>query len=133
MKRRDALVTLTAAASLPASAAAFTEAEQALTARLVDLIIPRTDTPGAVDTKVPQLIEERAGVNAVFAANWRKMLGTLPDAEALDRAAKANTPEFKLLKDTTIDLYYSTREGLQQELGWNANTYLAEFRGCEDH
>ena len=37
--------------------------------------------------------------------------------------------------DSTIDHYYATREGLQQELGWNANTYLTEFQGCthEEH
>ena len=37
--------------------------------------------------------------------------------------------------DSTIDHYYATREGLQQELGWNANTYLTEFKGCthEEH
>ena len=37
---------------------------------------------------------------------------------------------FRLLKDTTIDQYYGTREGLQKELGWDANTYLPEFKGC---
>jgi hypothetical protein len=37
---------------------------------------------------------------------------------------------FTLLKDLTIDAYYRTKAGLMQELGWNANTYLPEFKGC---
>jgi hypothetical protein len=45
------------------------------------------------------------------------------------------TEHFRVLKDATIDAYYSTRDGLQQELGWNANTYLPEWKGCthEEH
>jgi hypothetical protein len=37
---------------------------------------------------------------------------------------------FKLVKDAAIDAYYSTREGLVTELGWNFNTFLPEFKGC---
>ena len=42
----------------------------------------------------------------------------------------AGAKHFKRLRDTTIEQYYNTREGLQTELGWNANTYVAEFKGC---
>jgi hypothetical protein len=35
-----------------------------------------------------------------------------------------------MMKDMTIDRYYSSREGLSQELGWHGNTYLTEFKGC---
>ena len=37
---------------------------------------------------------------------------------------------FTLLKGATVDAYYSTQEGLKTELGWNANTFLSEFKGC---
>ena len=37
---------------------------------------------------------------------------------------------FKTMKDQTIDGYYGSKEGLTQELGWNANTFLKEFPGC---
>ena len=36
----------------------------------------------------------------------------------------------RLLKGATVDAYYSTREGLNTELGWNGNTFLTEFKGC---
>ena len=35
-----------------------------------------------------------------------------------------------MIKAMTIDGYYSTREGLEQELGWHGNTYLTSFPGC---
>ncbi len=37
---------------------------------------------------------------------------------------------FKLLKDMTVDYYYSTEAGLVTELGYKGNTYLSDFPGC---
>ena len=39
---------------------------------------------------------------------------------------------FRALKDMTIDAYYTTEIGLVQELGYQGNTYLREFPGCQD-
>ena len=52
------------------------------------------------------------------------------------RQSAGNAPEsdagrfFRLLKDLTIDGYYSSRAGLVEELGWHGNTFLSEFKGC---
>lgn len=131
--RREALVILGGAAALPALAAPpkfLSEAELAQLGKLVDVILPRTDTPGAADAQVHVIIDERCAANAAVGARWRELLGRMAgDAEAVVKAA-VDTPDFKLLKDSTIDVYYSTREGLRQELGWNANTYLPEWKGC---
>ena len=123
----------------PYTAKVFSAAELALLGELTGIIIPRTDTPGAADAGVPLLMDGTASRNTGFAAAWKKALGWLAaqsdKGEALvKRISQEKGTEgarvFKLLKDSTIDHYYATQAGLQKELGWNANTYLSEFKGC---
>ena len=114
----------------------FTPEELKLVAQLADQIIPRTDTPGAADAGVQLLIDRALSTRPADAKRFRT--GMKPFAALnLDRqsarlkslAAKKD-PFFKLLKDLTIDGYYSTREGLVQELGWHGLTPMPEFHGC---
>ena len=128
----------------------FTAAEFETLADLVDLIIPRTDTPGAKDAGVHRIID--SGVKPADRKAWRDGLRWL-EAEArgrhagrfltlagaqkvalLERAAGESDTRgarfFRLLKDASIDAYYSTREGLAIELGWRGNTFLPAFTGC---
>jgi gluconate 2-dehydrogenase gamma chain len=152
--RRDALRTLAAAATAlpvlhaqPVAAAptAFSTEEFALLSRMVDDIIPRTDTPGAADAGVPLMIDEQAARNPTLAGQIRQGLAWLKNENYLhlDDAHRAEilrsvseteaTPSglfFRRVKDMTIDAYYSTREGLVTELGYHGNTYLTSFPGC---
>jgi len=133
MKRREALVVLGAVAAPVAAAEPkfLTAAEFAELAKLVDAIVPRTDTPGASDALAHALIDERCAANAEFGSRIRATISSLKGLPGgWDRSE-----HFRTLKDATIDAYYSTREGLQRELGWNANTYLPEWKGCthEEH
>jgi hypothetical protein len=159
--RREALILIATAPSLngqqqhqhveepPRAASPYkpktlTPSEMDQVAKLTDLIIPRTDTPGASDAGVPEFIDRRLTASPSLAATFRRGM-TLVDANFIqltnDRqiailAGMSNAPDtppsrfFRLLKELTIDGYYSSRTGLTEELGWHGNTFLTEFKGC---
>jgi hypothetical protein len=119
----------------------FKPAEMDLLAKVVDRIIPCSDTPGAADANVHYFIDWQAHTNAKRGAQLRKDLAwiakqgfTTGDQVALLTKWSKSTGEpnriFQQLKELTIDGYYGTKEGLQMELGWNANTFVREFKGC---
>ena len=105
----------------------------------VELILPRTGTPGARDAQVHYLIDGLCHRTPATGKDWRAALAWLKKQkgardEILSRISvekgTAGAKHFVRLKNTTIEQYYNTSEGLQTELGWNGNTYLAEFKGC---
>ncbi len=149
--RRDALRVLTASVALPilpvsaappaAATGALSPEELAVLARLSDLIIPRTDTPGAADAGVPALIDAAASKKQALASELREGIASLggsdflklaPDEQTAALTRLASTPGgfFQTLKDHVIDAYYSTREGLVTELGYQGSVPLASFPGC---
>jgi hypothetical protein len=122
----------------------FTPSEMDLIAKLSDLIIPRTDTPGASDAGVPEFIDRRLTASPNLSAAFRRGLALLePNFAQLDAARQtailtpmSQEPDteagrfFRLLKELTVDGYYSSHAGLVEELGWHGNTFLSEFKGC---
>jgi hypothetical protein len=153
--RRDALRALLVAAPLlkgqhehagmamppsaPAKPAAFNESQLALIALLVDRIIPRSDSPGASDAGVPLIVDDAAAKNPDYKKRWlaalaffdkKKFRRMTADDQVAFLTKSQDTEHFRLVKDSTIDAYYSTREGLVTELKWHGNTYLTEFTGC---
>lgn len=129
--RRDALIAIAgvaAASAAPYTPRTLTHSEMQTVAALCDAIIPRTDTPGAIDAGVPEFIDRRLTASADLATAFRRGLSSLKPGASIEEIA--DTPFFKLLKDLTIDGYYSSREGLVEELGWHGNTFLTEFKGC---
>jgi hypothetical protein len=130
----------------------FTNDELETVRLLVERIIPRTDTPGASDAGVHQIIDNDVSRNPAAQKRWRDGLAWIDKearasggkpysaldstqqtailTSASEAADSAGSRFFTLLKGATVDAYYSTREGLQTELGWNGNTFLAEFKGC---
>lgn len=63
--------------------------ERALVAALAERLLPRTDTPGAIDAGVPAFIERM--VNAYFTDRERQtFLAGLPEVDALSRSRAGN-------------------------------------------
>lgn len=153
--RREALVTIAAGfAARPLGAQVayepktFAADEYELLGALVDMILPPTDTPGAREVGVHAMLDEDFARDDERLGIIRGGLATLTERGFLDlsadgqvallteysEAAGSQRDFFETLKGLTIDAYYATEVGLVDELGYQGNTYLAEFKGCtHDH
>lgn len=137
----------------------FNKADYETISRITDLIIPPTDTPGAIAAGVP------AYVDLVIARNtdqqlvvadglrWldseadrlagKKFVG-LPEKQQLSileplceladqpgsQPRGRNVQFFALIKSLTADGYYTSQIGLTTELGYRGNTARGEFPKC---
>jgi hypothetical protein len=132
----------------------FTASEYETVSRIADLIIPPTDTPGAVAAGAPQYIDyvvhnnpdlrthmrdglawletQSGGHRFIDLAEQQQIVLLTPLSEACDRS-NLDVPAarfFHLLKNLTADGYYTSQTGLVQELGYKGNTVLSSFPGC---
>ncbi|GAC1615507.1 MAG: lactose 3-dehydrogenase subunit gamma LacC [Vulcanimicrobiaceae bacterium] len=151
-----------ASSAKPAPAGPFTPkfltaAELATVSRIADLIIPPTDTPGAVAAGVPQYIDTvlvasvemqkryREGIAWTDQASSAKhgkpfvqltetqqieLLTPLSAAVDKDQVKSVGEQFFRAIKSMTADGYYTSQAGLVQELGYKGNVALAEFPPC---
>ena len=137
-------------APAPAKPEVFNAADFRVISRIADLIIPATDTPGAVGAGVPMYIDAVIAKNkaqqklAVEGLEWlaQKDFIRLPEdaqlailhplCEAADAGDLKERPVqfFHLMKNLTADGYYTSQIGLIKELGYSGNTALAEFPTC---
>jgi gluconate 2-dehydrogenase gamma chain len=146
------------AAAVPFTPRALTAAQLETVATLAELIIPTTDTPGARAALVDRFVDNvMANANAAdrerFLAGlaWmdtrstalygRPFTGAAPEqqTELLTKLAAPSghaaddapgVPFFTAIKGLTISGYYSTKIGLEQELGDNGQLFTAVFEGC---
>jgi hypothetical protein len=117
-----------------------TAQEMKLLAAICEMIIPRTDTPGAAAARVEEYVEFHVASDeqrrAALREGLRWFAGVKPSDRVSALTSASSKPEskkgrfFQVIKDLTIDGYYSSLEGLAGELGWKGNTYLPEFKGC---
>ena len=124
----------------------FSQADYETVSKLVDLIIPRTDTPGAADAGVPHWIDRQIAAKPELQEQFKQGLAYLNEQAPFTSLTEqqqitllqslstdtdpAKTAFFKTVKDLTVDTYYKTEAGLVQELGFHGNTFRASFPGC---
>ena len=138
INRRQALVTIAGiAAATPAMARpVFSTEELRVLSLLVDIVIPRTETPGASDVGVHFYIQGVAAADSALRWTLQQGLAALRKEYFLDltpgwqTSVFVNGPLFQPIKELTIDGYYGTQEGLGGELGYHGATFVAEFEGC---
>ena len=132
----------------------FTEPDFEIITRLADLIIPATDTPGAVGAGVPAYVDSVVGANKALQETIRNGIAALdelsrkthqqgflsltedqqialltPWSQAIEKA-KPNGPGerfFYTIKSLTADGYYTSYTGLMEELQYKGNAVLERF------
>jgi gluconate 2-dehydrogenase gamma chain len=114
------------------SAHFFTPDELRIVAEFAEIVIPRTDTPGARDAGVPEALD---GLMANWASEARKSefralagriaaagvvpAGALPQIELarrFDAAQMAADPVYRRFKELVLTLYYLSQAGATREL-----------------
>ena len=124
-------------------------AEFRLLTTLVDMIIPPSDTPGAAAAGVGRYIDEELSKDETLGSKIRSGLAAIEEAgfsswdankrvallTEYSEASGVRGEFFQLLKNLTVDGYYSSEIGLARELGYKGNSFLEEFSGCrhEEH
>jgi gluconate 2-dehydrogenase gamma chain len=128
----------------------FTASEYKLVSRIADLIIPNTDTPGAVAAGVPEYIDgvvsgnegqqkrfreglawmEKAGFAEMSEAEQIKLLTPLCEAADSGKMKHAGDRFFLSMKSLTADGYYTSQAGLSRDLGYQGGAVLAAFPEC---
>jgi hypothetical protein len=145
------------AQAIDATTRFFHDDDFAAISKIADLIIPETDTPGAIGAGVPEYIDlvisRNTDQQSVMADGLRwldeeanriaqkkfvdldeseqlSILQPLCDAFDADSTKARNVQFFALMKSLTADGYYTSKIGLLQELGYTGDTAMAAFPDC---
>lgn len=124
----------------------FSEDESRLLDQLMEMIIPADDhSPGAHEAKTNLFADLMVATsNDAVKKQWQDGIRLIREeaagsslAEALRKSAvneEAPTTDlerfFVILKQMTVDGYYTSTTGIHQEMEYVGNTYLVAFPGC---
>lgn len=124
----------------------FTQEENGLVDQLMEMIIPADDhSPGAHGAQVSLFADLMVSTSsAAVQKQWRDGLKQMQEEarrsslrEALAKSAAheghaASDLErfFPILKQMTVNGYYTSAIGIHQDLQYQGNTYLSAFPGC---
>ena len=142
----------------PAQPRFFNKADFETISRIAELIIPATDTPGAIGAAVPSYIDliiarntdqqliaadglrwidaeanRRAGKPFTDLSEAQQLAILEPLCEASDSGGKnmaRNVQFFGLIKSLTADGYYTSKIGLIDELQYKGNQVLSSYPSC---
>jgi hypothetical protein len=138
----------------------FNQQDFATVSRITDLIIPDTDTPGAIHAGVPAYVDLVVGGDTAHqllvsdGLRWldaeshrmadkrflelseQQQLSILqPLCDACDNNSNSlarNVQFFALIKNLTADGYYTSRIGLMDELQYKGDKVLAKYPVCSE-
>lgn len=136
----------------------FNSADFQTISRIAELIIPETETPGAIRAGVPSYIDliiarntdqqlvvadglrwldseaNRTAQKVFVELSEERQLSILqPLCDAADSGQTnvgRNVQFFTLMKNLTADGYYTSKIGLMDELQYKGNTVLSSYRAC---
>ena len=145
MDRRTALQLVALGALAPPQGSAealrfFTPGENTFLDEVMELILPAdSHSPGARAAKTSLFADWMISHSPEkLQQEWREGVSELQKAaahssvaQALAAAASKETPFFRRLKDMTIDGYYTSEIGIHQDLHYQGNAYVPDFKGCE--
>jgi hypothetical protein len=137
-------------AAMPPRAHFLSDADFQTISRIADLIIPETETPGAIGADVPAYIDAvisrdaaqqslvADGLRWLDSRNFTKLseseqiaiLEPLCDAAGEQGNRARNVQFFALIKSLTADGYYTSKIGLIDELGYQGNTVRSSYPEC---
>jgi len=92
---------------------------------LTELIIPTDDKPGAKEAEVARYIDFVVSAAAEFEPSLQ--LQWTQGFQLLDSLSRE---KYELVKEMTVEGFYTSRLGLVDVLGYKGLTFLTEFPGC---
>jgi hypothetical protein len=133
----------------------FSSGEFSMLQAFTEILIPSDETPGAREAHVAHYIDFVTNAAAEYAPEMQKEwksavawlaaqnFGALPASEKIALIGRMAAPErdrtvrhegfptYKLIKQSTVFAFYTSRAGLVGDLGYQGNAYLAEFPACD--